>query len=472
MSHRLRMILLILVAVSAAAISVLSAPPVGAATFTVNSTGDEPDADLRDRICLTASGTCTLRAAIQQANATGSPDTITLPAGVYVLTVAGRNEDAAATGDLDIKRKVTIIGAAVEATIIDGNLIDRVFDVQRQATLNISRVTIRNGLAISEGTTNPQSGGGIRIQRGATLNVTDAVVTNNTATIDISHCTCGNRGGAIYADAKSRLQLTNVVVSNNLATDPGGQDGLGGGIQLDSPNKAVLTDVSVIGNTSAGAGGGIVLQGRGSSTVTLTDVTIDNNAAMGGVGAGMAATGRSRDRLMLTNVTISDNQHDQNAGIYSEGITAVLTNVTISGNYRGVAIGGGTATLTNVTVANNLAGISGGPMTLKNTILANSTTGINCEGSGPITSAGNNLDSGNTCGFSGPGDLNNTDPILGPLANNGGPTKTHALPVGSPAIDAGTNTGCPSTDQRGLPRPRDGDGNGSSICDMGAFEAQ
>ena len=83
-----------------------------------------------------------------------------------------------------------------------------------------------------------------------------------------------------------------------------------------------------------------------------------------------------------------------------------------------------------------------------------------------MTSQGHNLDSDNTCNLSSVGDLPNTDPLLGPLQDNGGPTETHALLPESPAIDAGDNAACPSTDQRGIIRPQ------GSACDIGAFELE
>jgi len=101
---------------------------------------------------------------------------------------------------------------------------------------------------------------------------------------------------------------------------------------------------------------------------------------------------------------------------------------------------------------------------VQNTMLANGDGSANC--SGPTVSLGNNLENGETCDFdTGLGDLTNSDPLLGPLADNGGPTFTYALLEGSPAIDAGDDTNCPDVDQRGEPRPQ-GDG-----CDIGAYES-
>src|SRR5262249_6761488 len=130
---------------------------------------------------------------------------------------------------------------------------------------------------------------------------------------------------------------------------------------------------------------------------------------------------------------------------------------SISGNHEvGISMVGGVATAT-----------------LQNSIVANNS-GRNCFGA--ITSNGYNLSSDASCPFTNSGDLNNTDPLLGPLQNNGGPTQTMALPSGSPAIDAGNPAGCTDeagnllkTDQRGKPRPDHEDTRG---CDIGAYESQ
>jgi hypothetical protein len=161
----------------------------------------------------------------------------------------------------------------------------------------------------------------------------------------------------------------------------------------------------------------------------------------------------------LTNDTISNNTvSDNGGGIYNRA-DAIVLNVTLSGN---IASGSGTG--------GNIYN-DGASLAIKNSILADSDTDGNCfNNDGIFTSQGWNLDSGNTCGFNGNGDLTNTKPLLGPLQDNGGFTSTHALSFGSPAIDSGTNTGCPATDQRGFSRPLDGDSNGSTTCDIGSYE--
>jgi len=103
-----------------------------------------------------------------------------------------------------------------------------------------------------------------------------------------------------------------------------------------------------------------------------------------------------------------------------------------------------------------------GTITLNNSIVANSLSGSNCFGS--VVDGGHNLSSDASCSFSSPGSSNNTDPKLGPLAANGGPTPTCALLIGSPAIDAADGSSCPFTDQRGAPRPS------GFACDIGAYE--
>jgi hypothetical protein len=98
-----------------------------------------------------------------------------------------------------------------------------------------------------------------------------------------------------------------------------------------------------------------------------------------------------------------------------------------------------------------------------NTLISRSPSGSNCFGA--IIDGGHNISSDASCHFTAPGSLNDTDPLLGPLADYGGPTPTMALLAGSPAIDAADPAACPPTDQRGRPRPF------GAGCDIGAFES-
>jgi hypothetical protein len=132
------------------------------------------------------------------------------------------------------------------------------------------------------------------------------------------------------------------------------------------------------------------------------------------------------------------------------------------------ACGGGTVAYTTIT--GNSAGLdlSCPDVQLTGTIVAGSTAGANCTGAAPAEAAGYNLDSGTSCGFAKSTDLNSANPVLGPLRHNGGPTKTETPLPGSPAIGNGGTpaTGCPSTDQRGFPRPS------GPACDIGSVEVQ
>lgn len=210
--------------------------------------------------------------------------------------------------------------------------------------------------------------------------------------------------------------------------------------------------------TTIDGGGNSIFNVNGTS-VTIQNLTLQN--------AETAIQHESSGSLFVSGVTITTSS----TGIYpgdSDGDT-IVTNTTFSGNQTGILISCSLFDLRNVTIAGNDVGINfdfpcGEQMQIANSLIVGNTT-ADCGGGGGFTPIGDaSFDSDGSCvamGF-GPG-LTTRNPLLGPLANNGGPTLTEALPPGSPAINAGDNAKCPATDQRGFAR-NDG------ACDLGAYE--
>lgn len=468
------------------ALLALAIPAAAAAVnFPVTKTADTADG--------TCDADCSLREAIIAANALAGPDIVTVPAGTYLLTIPGATgEDAAATGDLDIgSGGLTINGAGAATTIVDGGGTIRVFEVVGTGTVAVTGLTIRNGLG--------GFGAGIENDNnGASLTIDQSQILNNTAT---------SFGGGVNNNGGGTITITNSVISGNTATFFGGgvNNNIGGTVNIDattiSMNTAngfgggglnnnsggpMMVSASVIANNSApnGSGGGI--NNNSSGTMTLTDVTVSGNTASGSI-CGGGILNNSNGPLTIVESTISGNSATAGPGggiCYNSGGTFTITNSTISGNSTTDTGGGGglymgsssVVTLTNVTMIGNSApGTSGGALrknalsatlSVLRSIVANSTSGGNC--SGTITSLGNNISSDATCNFVAAGDLPpGTNPLVEPLAANGGPTETHALQGGSPAINAG-GAGCPppATDQRGINRPQ------GAACEIGSFECQ
>ncbi|HEY6941492.1 hypothetical protein, partial [Dokdonella sp.] len=154
-------------------IAALLASTVHAAVFTPDTTVDTVDAMPGDGLCADMGGHCSLRAAMQESNALAGADTIVLDVGAYALTRAGSDEDASASGDLDVDDDLVLQGAGAEATIIDGGALDRVLDI-RPATsarpVRIEGLTLRNG-ALGPGSQPPATKHGAGLRVGAGTNV-------------------------------------------------------------------------------------------------------------------------------------------------------------------------------------------------------------------------------------------------------------------------------------------------------------
>ncbi len=420
------------------------------ATLYVNAgTGDDGND------CLSPAAACaTIGTAVSKAT---SGDTIEIAAGTYT------------EHDILLDKELSLIGAGAGSTVVDGGGNGRIFTINLSST--ISGLTLQNGLTPDDGIIFNSGGGAIFNSTSAVTLLQNVVITNNEA---------AGSGGAIFNNGF--LTIDNSEIISNTA------DGNGGGIYNYSLGAITTTHTIIANNIATSFGGGIYA----NQPLTVVDSTIRDNwaqTASGGGGGGIHFTGET---AVLTNSTLSGNRATTGAGLAVNAGVITMTNTTVSGNTADNNYGGlylyilsvpPQMTLNNSTIAYNTRTNSSGVgyngifasgdtvVTLRNTILAHNAD-RQCNTSNNWTSEGYNLSSDFRCGFTSSGDQQGVDPLLGALADNGGPTFTHALLPGSPAIDAGTNSGCPATDQRGSTRPFDGDNDSTAICDIGAYEAQ
>ena len=585
-----------------------AARPCRAAVFVVNTTLDFADPDLTDGQCgaSTIGGRlCSLRAAIQQANALpGESHQINVAAGRYDLTLAGADEDAAATGDLDIAADVTIVGAGVPnglcipgsaflpagvptpggctslpagvaGTVIDGRGADRVFDVV-SGHVQISDLAIVGGRPPLRADGTAESGGGIRnsgvldlmnvvLDRnradggGGGIRNTEVgrlLVTNSSVTNNISQCGGGVWNVGWAALMGSYLAANTAVIGGGVCTQSSLSTGeipffmrdstvvdndadIGGGMILSetgSTTQASIRTTTFVSNAARTAGGGIYVVRRPDAerfvSFDLVDSFVVNNTADGrdpgdgraraGEGGGIAGNGNVfGDHVVIRGNTA---QRGSGGGLHMAGAGGVFPVVVLNASEislnrsardgGGISLQEGTLDLLNTTISLNNARDAGGAvrmvfgslfgdrlsiadnragtgaanldtedshMALSLTIVARGSGLPNCRLVRSIAAAGTgfNLEDRNDCGFTSTGDVVMVDPMLGPLRNNGGVSWTHALPIGSPALDVVPPADPPAfpafcdadvhgrrTDQRDVARPQPLGGN----CDAGAYE--
>ena len=458
----------------------IGGPARGATTFRVTDCSNDSE----------------LQAAVTAANLDNAGDIITF----------GCNRTIPITSTLTITGSMTVDGG--QLVTLDGQGLRRVLSVNSGVTLTLNALTIANGFSsdrgggiLNNGTliiTNstfsgnsvhntdtgpgPSTASGGGIENSGTLSITNSTFSKNSATAGFSAA-----GGGI-SNSGGTLSVINCMFSGNNSAS--GQKGVsfsnGGGIFSSGGRMSI--DGSTFSDNRAGgfenSGGGGIANVVG--ILIITNSTFSKNSASGLEGGADGGGIENSGTLSITNSTFSGNSANSGikgsgGGIRNSG-TLSLTNSTFSGNfasthpsfpYASPAVGGGISnsgalSIVFSTFSGNSAdiggggGISGGTVDMRGSIVANNTGG-DCAGV-ILTDEGYNLESGFSCGFTGTGSLQNTDPKLKSLQNNGGPTQTMALEPDSPAIDQIPLSGCIATDQRGVSRPQ------GPACDMGAFE--
>ncbi len=486
------------------ACAVLAAPAsASAATFQVTNTNDPGTGTCEP-------GNCALRDAINAANADATHDTVLVPPGTYDLN-AGKLAIVNAAG-------MSIVGTGgAAATVIDGQHASEILKINgAPASVTISGLTLTNGqgpegsaisahpfeLVLEEDVFSHDSTGGpgtsgpgaVSFENGGkrVLRVANSEFLDDEAGSEGTKVGSGQGdGGGIYFSGPTEGLLT-VNGSTFVEDSAGGRGGPGtssgqgdgGAIFIDGNVTASISGSTFASDHAGGEGGAGTSSGQGdggaiefmgsepTATLSVTGSTFSGDRAGGpvvgpstGEGFGGAIDAFDKGALTLTNDTLTGNSVGAplgagagaggGGGALNTSLSATLVNDTVDGN---AVIGPG--------AGGNLAVSE--PVTLENTIVAGGAGehGANC--SGPVSSAGHNIESTtpSQCGLSGAsGDLVGVNPLLDVLAFNGGATETQALFLGSPAINAGQALGCPATDQRGEQRPQ------GSACDIGAYEA-
>ena len=457
-------------------------------TFTVTSTADPGNG-----VC---DATCTLREAITAADdgdgPLGDQDQIVFQAGVTGTIQMGF------AGEMTIDEPVAIQGPGAGTLTVSGNDISRIFTVNDVDELGLDIAV--SGLTLTDGNLSGPGGfGGAILNNGAEMTIQNATISGNDAGID-------GAGGAL-ATMGGEVTIEGSTITGNSSDAGGGAIFALSGIFTDP--ELTIRDSRIAGNSATGnfgRGGAVAVQGS-APTTTIERSTISGNSTAGAVtgdGGGLSQSGgttRIDQSTFSGNSTFGDNA--DGGAVFLQLVFANVENSTVSGNstFGATANGGGihanagTAQITNSTIAGNTTeGDGGGVHTadspdpaVQGTIISDNSA----AGTGPDLESVNNtfqvsfslIEDPTSAPFNNAvagSNILGMDPQLGLLQNNGGPTRTHAVPANSPAVDCGRDAFNTFIDQRGLgfPRPVDQPGRANSSAtgadgsDIGAFELQ
>lgn len=522
-----------------AAVLPVPTPAMAGAVFVVTTTAEGSDIAPGNGICDNGLGQCTLRAAVEEANALAGADTITLPAGAYTVTAR-----------LDVDEDLQVNGAGRATTSIHTSVAAHGFWADEFVTLSLSGITfshVGGGWAcVAAG---PLLGGhtgevGVSVDASSFEGCTIGIMGSSSGPAHVqvvdsefsggqSAVQINTNGGSLSVDMTTFDSFTHDVLKGAFGTgdatvavvDSSFVDNADGGVWVSASAPHVLTttitdtsfeaveDFAVHIDAPAGSATvsgvtisrGAALYGGGihsSSPITVSNTTvkdvvsrgiwifytsavIERVEVSGTSDAGIEWVGDGGESLTIADSTVAHGGD----GVYGILLTSygspgsdsvAIVNSTVVGMAHGLAVGGPAGAnypvdVTNSTITNNdYYGIETvtDSVTVTNTIVhGNAIADCSLGWGAAPTSCGHNLIGDGTCGFAATGDLSSVDPLLGALADNGGPTRTMALAGGSPAIDSGDDLACPGADQRGIKRPLDGNGDSGAQCDIGAYEA-
>jgi|GEM_PF-1543629 len=408
-----------------------------AATFCVDDFGDGPAKAGDCSGSCDSTPDCSLRDAIQAANADPDSDTIILPAGTYTLSQVGDKEDANASGDLDVLQSIEIQGAGEEKTVLrwsqdlNNQDRDRILDITpsglSNVTVKLTGLTLQDGEIFNESPATAEGGGAIR--NFGQLSLEGVVIRENILSAPGKLGGSAAQGGGIENDGT--LNVLHTLIEKNVGSDGGGG--------IANFGSATIEASTLSGNITYNTGGGI----RSISTLTMSNCTLSGNHADSDAG-GIYIDNLGSETVDLENLTVTQNVADEEKDGSGDGGGLVLTQGTLK---------------------------LGNTLVVGNTDQGGETPDCMVFGGQTIQSLGNNLiGDGLACTGLTDGDQGNivgmdASLVLSPtLGDNGGPTPTHALLLNSPAIDAGPADCGVDEDQRGVQRPQ------GAACDIGAYE--